>query len=231
MISYSTYCPIAKAAEILTERWTLLLLRDLLLGARRFNDFRRSIPLMTPAILSKRLKTLQDVGVVRRIRSAKSGGWAYQLTEAGIDLKPLLDAAGEWGQRWARSKLLPSELHPGTLMWDIHRFMKPQYLPPGRTVVHVEFTDLSKMRLWWLVRQVDEIDVCLSDPGHEIDITIRCTLLTLTQVFMGELPIERARAFGKLKLLSSPQLIRTMPRWFGLMPFSGVKPGIAAKAV
>jgi hypothetical protein len=186
---------------------------------------------MTPAILSKRLKTLQDVGVIRRIRSAKGGGWTYQLTDAGTALKPLLDVAGEWGQRWARSKLVASELHPGTLMWDIHRFMKAEHLPAGRTVVHVEFTDLGKMRLWWLVHQADDIDVCLSDPGHEIDMTIQCTLLTLTQVFMGELSIERARASGKLKLLGSPQLIRTMPRWFGLMPFSGVKPGLAHQCV
>lgn len=226
MIAYSTYCPIAKAAEILTERWTLLLLRDLLLGARHFNDFRRSIPLMTPAILSKRLKTLQEVGIVRRVRSARAGGWEYQLTEAGTELKPLLDAAGEWGQRWARSKLPQGELHPGTLMWDIHRFMKPEHLPAGRTVVHVEFTDLNKMRLWWLVVQAGAVDVCLEDPGHEVDMTLQCTLLTLTQVFMGDLGIDRARALGTLKLAGNPQLIRSMPRWFGLMPFSAVKPGV-----
>lgn len=156
MIAYSTYCPIAKAAEILTERWTLLLLRDLLLGARHFNDFRRSIPLMTPAILSKRLKTLQEVGIVRRVRSAETRGWEYQLTEAGTELKPLLDAAGTWGQRWARSKLVLGELHPSTLMWDIHRFMKPEHLPAHRTVLHVEFTDLSTMTLWWLVAHAGE---------------------------------------------------------------------------
>ena len=151
MIAYSIYCPIAKAAEILTERWTLLLLRDLLLGARHFNDFRRSIPLMTPAILSKRLKTLQEVGIVRRVQSDSGGGWEYRLTEAGVQLKPLVDAAGEWGQRWARSKLPDGELHPSTLIWDIHRFLKTENLPARRTVLHVEFTDLKKFRLWWLV--------------------------------------------------------------------------------
>jgi DNA-binding HxlR family transcriptional regulator len=230
MIAYSTYCPIAKAAEILTERWTLLLLRDLLLGARRFNDFRRSIPLMTPAILSKRLRTLQEVGVVQRIKSAKAGGWEYRLTEAGTELKPLLDVAGEWGQRWARSKLPQGEMHPSTLIWDIHRFLKTNHLPAQRTVLQVEFTDLTKMRLWWLVTQAGGVDVCLEDPGHEIDMTIQCTLLTLTQVFMGDLGIDRARALGKLKLAGNPQLVRSMPRWFGLMPFSSVRPGVTVKA-
>jgi DNA-binding HxlR family transcriptional regulator len=230
MIAYSSYCPIAKAAEILTERWTLLLLRDLLLGARHFNDFRRSIPLMTPAILSKRLKSLQDADIVQRVRSAKDGGWEYQLTAAGSELKPLLDLAGEWGQRWARSTLPERELHPGTLMWDIHRFMNPEFLPEARTVIQVEFTDRQKMRLWWLVVESGEVDVCLQDPGHEVDMTMQCTLLTLAEVFMGDVEIGRARATGALQLRGDAKLIRSMPRWFGLMPFSGVASPRAALA-
>lgn len=225
MIAYSTYCPIAKAAEILTERWTLLVLRDLLLGACRFNDFRRSIPLMTPAILSKRLKTLQEVGIIRRIRCYKGGGWVYRLTEAGSQLKPFVDATGEWGQRWARSKLPRGELHPSTLIWDIHRFLKTENLPVRRTVLHVIFTDVDKMKLWWLVIQSGEVDVCLEDPGYEANLTISCSLLTLTQVFTGELPIARAQTSGKMKLAGDSQLIRSMPLWFGLMPFSSVEPG------
>src|SRR5712675_1684664 len=103
MNGYSTYCPIAKAAEILSERWTLLLVRDLLLGARHFNDFRRSIPLITPAMLVKRLRTLEEVGVITREVSDKGGHQEYRLTEAGRELRPIVEAAGAWGQRWARS--------------------------------------------------------------------------------------------------------------------------------
>jgi DNA-binding HxlR family transcriptional regulator len=228
MNGYSTYCPIAKAAEILTERWTLLLLRDLLLGARHFNDFRRSIPLITPAMLSKRLKSLQEVGIIAQVASDKPGGWEYRLTEAGSELKPFVEAAGAWGQRWARSKLPRGELHPGTLMWDIHRFLRTEHLPARRTVLSVEFTDLSKMRRWWLVVQTGEVDVCLDDPGYEVDVWIVCTLLTLTQVFMGDVSIAHARVSGKLKLNGNTQLIKSMPRWFGLMPFAEVKPSIAA---
>jgi DNA-binding HxlR family transcriptional regulator len=228
MIAYSTYCPIAKAAEILTERWTLLVLRDLLLGASRFNDFRRSIPLMTPAILSKRLKTLQEVGIINR--TPCKGGWEYQLTEAGSELKPLVDAAGEWGQRWARSKLPRGELHPSTLIWDIHRFLKTDNLPVGRTVVHVIFSDIVKMKLWWLVIRSGEVDVCLEDPGYEADLTINCNLLTLTQVFMGVIPLARTLKSGKLKLTGDFRLIKSMPLWFGLMPFSSVEPGASVQA-
>src|ERR1700730_18624744 len=151
MTGYLTYCPIAKAAEILAERWTLLLVRDLLLGARHFNDFRRSIPLITPAMLTKRLRTLEEVSIIRRGTSADAGRLEYRLTEAGRELNAFVEAAGAWGQRWARSKLPHGELHPSTLMWDIHRFLKTEHFPARRTVLNVEFTDLSAMRHWWLV--------------------------------------------------------------------------------
>src|SRR5215467_11817942 len=109
MKGYGSYCPIAKAAEILTERWTLLLVRDLLLGARHFNDFRLSIPLIPSATLSKRLKSLQQAGIVVRVATAVRGSWEYRLTEAGLELKPFVDVAGVWGQKWVRSQLLRQE--------------------------------------------------------------------------------------------------------------------------
>jgi DNA-binding HxlR family transcriptional regulator len=230
MKGYSTYCPVAKAAEILTDRWTILLIRDLLLGARHFNDFRRSIPLITPAMLSKRLGTLQEVGIITHEISGEDGRWEYRLTEAGRELKPFVDAAGEWGQRWARSKLPHGELHPSTLMWDIHRFLKTQHLPTRRTVLNFEFTDLKAMRQWWLVVQAGEVDVCLDDPGHDVDVWIVCTLLTLTQVFMGDLSIASALGTGRLRLNGNSQLIRNMPRWLGLMPFNNVISGVAMKS-
>jgi hypothetical protein len=112
-------------------------------------------------------------------------------------------------------------------MWDIHRFLKTEHLPAGRTVISFEFTDLRAMRHWWLVVQGDEVDVCLEDPGYEVDVWIVCTLLTLTQVFMGDLSIAGARTTGKLKLDGGTELIRNMPRWLGLMPFSKVASGVA----
>lgn len=116
---------------------------------------------------------------------------------------------------------------PSTLIWDIHRFLKTENLPARRTVLHVEFTDLKNFRLWWLVVQEGQVDVCLDDPGYEVDLTIRCEPLTLTQVFMGDLPIARAQASARLELAGDSQPIKSMPRWFGLMPFSSVEPGIA----
>jgi DNA-binding HxlR family transcriptional regulator len=223
MKGYGSYCPIAKAAEILTERWTLLLIRDLLLGARHFNDFRVSIPLIPPATLSKRLKSLQDAEVIERVRSSDRGSWEYRLTESGIALKPFLDFAGEWGQRWVRSHLLRHELHPSTLMWDIHRFIKIEHLPKRRVVIYFEFRELRRMKRWWLVIDRGLVDVCLEDPGHEIDLTISSDLRTLTEIFIGYLPLSRAKSSDRIMLIGDSELIRTMGSWFGLMPFSGVK--------
>src|SRR5262245_59231270 len=118
MKGYGTYCPIAKAAEILTERWTLLVVRDLLAGARHFNDLRLSIPLIPPATLSKRLKTLQDAGVIERVASSGRGSWEYRTTEAGLQLKPLLHLAGGWGRRWIRSQLLRVALYSRPVSWE-----------------------------------------------------------------------------------------------------------------
>jgi DNA-binding HxlR family transcriptional regulator len=230
MKGYATYCPVAKALEILGERWTLLIVRDLLAGARHFNDFRRSIPLITPAMLSKRLRTLEQVGIIQRGVSDHSGRVEYRLSEAGHELKSFVEAAGTWGQRWARSMLPHGELHPSTLMWDIHRFLKTEHLPATRTVLKVEFTDLNAMRHWWLVVQASEVDVCLDDPGYEVDVWIACTLFTLTGLFMGDLTIASAQAAGQIRLDGNGQLVREMPRWFGLMPFSHVvAPGTGSR--
>jgi DNA-binding HxlR family transcriptional regulator len=224
MKGYASYCPIAKAAEILTERWTLLIIRDLLLGARHFNDLRLSMPLLPPATLSKRLKSLQDAGVIARVESATRGSWEYQLTEAGTALRPFVDLAGEWGQRWVRSQLLRQELHPSTIMWDIHRFIKADYLPTGRTVIYFEFTGLRRMKCWWLVIENGEVDVCLDDPGHDVDLSIYADLHTLAEIFVGDLPLRLAISSERITLVGDSQLIKTMPKWLGLMPFAHIRP-------
>ena len=223
MKGYGTYCPIAKAAEILTERWTLLVVRDLLAGARHFNDLRLSIPLIPPATLSKRLKTLQDAGVIERVASSGRGSWEYRTTEAGLQLKPFLHVAGEWGQRWVRSQLLRHELHPSTLMWDIHRFINTEHLPRKRTVIYFEFEDLRRMKRWWLVIEKGVVDVCLDDPGHDVDLSVYTDLRTLTEIFMGDLPLRLARSSERITLNGASELISGMSKWFGLMPFAYVK--------
>lgn len=224
MKGYGSFCPIAKAAEVLAERWTLLILRDLLLGSRHFNDLKRGVPQMSPTLLSKRLQMLEEAGVIERRPGSNRHAWEYHPTPAGEELKPLIDMIGHWGQRWVRSRLTRDELDPGMLMWYVHRHSKPAELPPRRVVVYVEFSDVKRMKRWWMVIEDGAVDLCLEDPGHEIDVSIYSDLLTLTQIYIGDLTIERARAMGKMKVCGPGELLRSMPRWFARSKFADDNP-------
>ena len=149
---YGQFCPIAKAAEILTERWTLLVLRDLLfLRSRHFSELRRGTPLMSPALLTKRLRTLEEQGLVSRERNANGHGWLYRPTAAAEELRPLIVFMGHWGRRWVRSTLGRDELDHGVLMWSIYRKLPKDQLPSHRVVIHLEFVDARRIKQFWLV--------------------------------------------------------------------------------
>ncbi len=171
MKGYGQFCPIAKASEVLGERWTHLVIRELGAGSEAFNDLRKGLPRMSPSLLSARLKSLETAGVVDRHES--NGQVRYTLTEAGLELKPILLAMGTWGHRWARSKLAKEDLDPSLLMWDIHRTMNAGYFGKTRTVLMFEFSDYAaKFKRWWLVIEDGDVDVCMKDPGHEVDLQL-----------------------------------------------------------
>lgn len=186
--------------------------------------------MMSPAMLSRRLKMLQDCGIVVRIRSEDRRSYEYRVTDAGMQLKPLLLLAGEWGQRWARSTLQASELHPSVLMWDLQRFLKVEHLPRRRTVIYIEFRNLRKnlkrLKSWWLVVEHGKTSVKRQAPTHSPDVAIYSDLCILTRVFMGELTLKQAESSDQIKLEGNSRLIKSMPRWMAVMPFAGVKPGI-----
>lgn len=222
---YGTFCPVAKASEVLAERWMLLILRDLLLGSRHFNDFRRALPPMSPALISKRLHTLLDHGLVERRPAADPRHrWEYRLTPAGEALRPIVHAIGEWGQRWVRSDLRADDLDPGALMWYVHRHFRPEGLPEQRLVIHVELADQKALRHWWLVLDRGEVELCTEDPGFDVDIDMQADLLTLTQVYLGDLGFDDARRSGRLRLRGAAALTRDMQRWFARSRFADVNP-------
>ncbi len=221
---YGTFCPVAKAAEVLSERWTLLLMRDLLLGSRHFNDFRRALPPMSPGLITKRLQALIAHGIVQRVRGDDARHpWAYQLTPAGEALRPIVTAIGEWGQRWVRSDLNPAELEAGALMWYLHRHFRPEGMPARRVVMHIALTD-QKLRHWWLVLDGGTVELCTDDPGFDVDIEIHTTLLALTQVYIGDLAFNEARARGLLRVRGPAALTRDLHRWFARSAFADVNP-------
>src|SRR5258708_7206451 len=171
--SYGQFCPVAMAAEIFCSRWTALILREMVVGTRRFNDIRRGGPRMSPTLLSKRLVEMREAGIVREVLSPK-GGKEYKLTEAGEDLKPIVMALGFWGQRWVESKLSLKNLDPSLLMWDMRRWLDPKPLPKKRCTIAYHFPEIEPARQkYWLVIEPDgKVDLCNSDPGFEVDLFV-----------------------------------------------------------
>ena len=222
MTGYGQFCPIAKTSEILGARWTNLIIRELGAGSETFNDLRKGLPLITPAMLSARLKSLEDAGVVARTETEE--GIRYTLTEAGLELKPIILQMGIWGHRWARSKLTRDDLDPSLLMWDIHRTMNADYFGRERSSIYFEFSDYqAKFRRWWLVINDGEVDVCMKDPGYDVDLEVRTDVRTLTGVWMGDISLSQALRDHRIRLTGSTQLKRDISTWLGKNYFSDIK--------
>ena len=229
MKGYGQFCPVAKATEVLGEKWTPLIIRELLSDDQSFNSLRKGVPLMSPSLLSSRLKSLEAAGVIDRLKTDK--GVMYSLTPAGEELRPIVEALGVWGQRWARSDLSRKDLDPSLLMWDMHRRIDTSYFPEGRTVLRFEYVDYpSKMRLWWLVVTDDGVDICLKDPGYEVDLFVQTRLKTMTQIWIGDMSVSKARREKLLNLSGSTALKNSMPSWLGRSLLAGVAPATGRNA-
>jgi DNA-binding HxlR family transcriptional regulator len=218
MPSYGQFCPIAQASEVLTERWTPLVIRELALtGSRRFNDIQRGVPLMSSSLLTKRLRQLEEAGIVERRPRPDGKGNEYHLTPAGEELGPVVAQIGLWSERWLRRPIFEETPDTGLLMWWVRGTVKADELPAGRTVIHFRFRGApEKLRYFWLV--LPEADLCLSDPGFDVDITIRSDPKTLTAVWVGDAGLGSALRKGDIKLEGPDHLIRSFPKWFGLHP-------------
>jgi DNA-binding HxlR family transcriptional regulator len=195
MKGYGQFCPLALASEIVGERWTPLVLREIMLGARRFNDIHRGVPRMSPALLSRRLKTLETAGIVRRQRNG--GRVEYEMTEAGENLTPVIVALAEWGKRWLPATLSRERADPDLIMWDMHRRIEHSRMPDERTVIRFDFEDQPKAkRLRWLVGNSNGVELCITDPGFEVDLFVSTDSRTITLVWYGDIPLRRALAEG-----------------------------------
>jgi DNA-binding HxlR family transcriptional regulator len=218
---YGQFCPIAKTMEVLDERWTVLIIRELLMGSHHFNELRRGVPKMSPALLSKRLRSLIRAGIVMRISDGNR--IRYELTPGGLELRPVVMALGEWGVRW-RSQLGEEDLDPHLLMWDVHRNLDLETMPDGRTVIGFRFPDVdSSSRDWWVVAQDGDVDLCDFDPGHPVTVTATSNLHTMVDVWRGELSWRVALRDGDLELDGSRAACRALPHWLKLSPFAHVE--------
>jgi DNA-binding HxlR family transcriptional regulator len=218
--SYHQFCPVAKAMELLDERWTLLVVRELVIGSQRFNELRRGVPRMSPALLSKRLNQLVRAGIVER--EADGADVRYVLTPAGQELRPVVEAVGAWGTRWI-GELGDEDLDPKLLLWDMHRNVDHDTVPAGRTVIQFAFVDVPNYaRHWWLVINRDEVDVCDVDPGFAVGVTVNASLRGMTEIWRGDLGWAEAIRSGAVEVLGPQALRRGVPTWFKLSSFASV---------
>lgn len=228
MNGYGQFCPIAKTMEVLDERWTVLIVRELLCGSHHFNELRRGVPRMSPALLSKRLRDLSRVGIV--LRQEEGSRVRYELTPGGRELAPVIMALGEWGARWM-SQLGDEDLDPHLLMWDVHRNVATETLPGGRTVLQFEFPDVTDRRhaRWWVVAQGGEVDLCDFDPGFGTTVHVISPLRTMVRVWRGDISWARAQRDHGLRLEGGESARRALPSWLRLSTFAGVeRPPLAA---
>ncbi len=218
--SYGQFCPVSMAAEIVCTRWTALVLREFLAGSTRFNDLRRGVPRMSPALLSKRLKELEAAGVIESAASA-SGAGEYHLTPMGRDLEPLIMGLGNWGQRWIESRLSLRNLDPSLLMWDMRRNLRPEPLPEHRCTIQFLYPELASVNQnWWLLVDNGTVDLCSQDPGYDVDLLITGSLRSVTAVWMGLTTIKSEVAAGRLSLDGDRTIARSIDLWLGLSPFA-----------
>lgn len=219
MKSYGQFCPVAKAAELFCERWTPLILRDLAAGSTRFSELKRGVPLMSPSLLSKRLKQLEAEGVITCRRQGQGKNKTYHLTEAGKEFVPLVEGLGAWGQRWSRRELQDQEIDLGLLLWSLERSVDAGAFGQPRTVVRIHFTDQPAGKdIWWMLNQDGVCELCIDDPGFETDLYLACSLPDMIYIVRGDLKLDQALASDRLEVTGPSALRRKLGKWFNLGP-------------
>jgi DNA-binding HxlR family transcriptional regulator len=219
MQKYKQYCPVARAAEILADRWTPLIVRELVLGSHRFNEIERGLPGISRSLLSSRLRDLEDAGVVERLPSAHSKVPAYHLSAAGRDLTTVIETLGAWGVRWAFGEPKPEELDAGLLVWKIHQRINRELLPDRRTVVEFDFTGPRGRRVWLLL-EPREVSVCVTPPGFDSDLVVHADLAIFYRIWLGYIEYEEAIRCGSVVVDGLPVLGKQVPRWFMWSPMA-----------
>ena len=207
-VGYGQYCPISRALDLLGERWSLLIVRDMLVGGKRFNDLARGLPGLSRTLLAKRLRQFERAGIVERV------GNDYVLTESGRGLEPIIFGLGEWGAQWLFGEPQPDELDAQLLVWWMHTRLDTSVLPEGRRVLQIRFTD--DPQLFWILVERGEPSVCVVDPGFEVDVLITSDVGSLLEFWLGRLTLRDAMRSGRIEFTGPPALTRRMPALFEL---------------
>jgi DNA-binding HxlR family transcriptional regulator len=228
MADYGQFCPVALGAEIFAERWTPLILRELLMGGRRFSDIQRGVPRMSRNLLTQRLRSLRLSGIIEQLPAEGGHGHEYRLTISGRELSAVIDALGIWGYRWASKDLTDKNLDPDFLMWSLRRLIRTDALPDERVVLLFRFRR-HKDRLYWLVLHRPEVDLCLFDPGYEVGLEIEAAVEPLARVCLGHIPLLEAIRDGGVEVHGAPHHRHALPNWLGVTRFAGMAASTVAR--
>jgi DNA-binding HxlR family transcriptional regulator len=228
MAKYGQFCPVAKSAEILGDTWSLLIVRELLLGSTRFSTLQKGMPRISPTVLNTRLKELEAHGVIVKRPITGQRGHEYRLTPAGRELGPVIESLVVWGMRWARDELHDDEADVAFLMFDIERNIDTGELPDGETVLCFQFPDLDEFSKWWVICEGDMRDLCYQDPGKDVSAFITATSRDLIHVWMGDTPLTEALADERIQVIGDSAITKRFRRWFPLSAGAAVPRPAAA---
>ena len=219
-MEYGQFCPIAKASEIIGEKWTVLIIRELIMGSTRFSELQRGLTLISPTILTKRLGFLADHGLVLKKKIPGQQGYEYHPTHSCKELLPVIKSLGDWGMRWARNNMGDDDYDAELLMLYLQRSVQPDKLPGNETIIRFKFTDISEHSEWWLIARANDVDVCVKDPGKEVDVYFTCTVKTMINVWMGDVSYRKAVSNGDLTVVGQRELTRNIFAWLNSSVFA-----------
>lgn len=216
-VEIETHCLANKAAELIGDAWTLQIVRSMMLGATRFGDLQQSIPRISPAVLSGRLKTMAEHGlIVRREGSARSA--TYRLTASGRELRPIIRFLSTWGMRWATRNIKDGKFDVAALMWDMHRALRVRELPDGETVIAITLPEVERHPKWWMTARGRRVGLWSDDPGKDVDIYLTCSVPDLVALWQGQFSVREALAEDRLIAVGASDLVNTIDHWFPVSP-------------
>lgn len=218
MPDYGRYCPVALTSEVLADRWTPLILREMILGNTRFNDIARAMPGISRSLLTQRLRHLEKRGVLETWPAPSGRGNEYHLTPAGKDLERVIDSFGRWAIEWLFDELRPHDVDPVTLTWWMHRRIASDQLPPRRVVIEFRHVG-AQQEVIWLVLEHGEASVCIQHPGYDVDLVVTGTTADLADVFQGYTRWKTSVDAGKITVEGDRRLAAAIPKWFVWSPW------------
>lgn len=215
MKTYGQFCSIAVAAEIFAERWTPLIVRELMAGSSHFSELERGLPRIPKSVLAQRLRSLAAAGVIACQKKSRGRGSEYRLTAAGKDLAEIVLLLGDWGQRWGDVAIGPHNVDPDFLVWDMRRRINVDRLPDQRIVVQIDLTGTCR-HSYWLLLERPEPSMCLIDPGFLVDLLVTADTVALHKVWVGQMEFAVALRSEAIALEGAAPLRRAFPGWLAL---------------